>query len=167
MKAAMTLLRLARSSRLAWTHRRHHFALMNRSNTFGVSFDTLRSPSREERIARLDALATLLDTAFVVPGTEIRFGLDALIGLVPGIGDAITTAISLYIVNEARALGAPRLLVARMIANVALDGVVGVVPLVGDAFDVAFRANRRNMALLRGHLDRTEGPSRYRPGGRA
>src|SRR6185503_11833714 len=75
---------------------------MNRTNTFGLSFDTLRSPSREERIARLDALATLLDTAFVVPGTQSRFGLDALIGLVPGIGDAITTAISLYIVNEAR-----------------------------------------------------------------
>ena len=88
---------------------------------------------------------------------KIRFGLDALIGLVPGIGDAITTAIALYIVNEARALGAPRLLVARMVANVALDGVVGAVPLVGDAFDVAFRANRRNMALLRDHLDKTEG----------
>ena len=108
---------------------------MNRTNTFGVSFDTLRSPSRHERIARLDAL----------------------IGLVPGIGDAITTAISLYIVNEARALGAPPLLVARMVANVAFDGLVGAVPLVGDAFDVAFRANRRNMALLRGHLDTAEG----------
>ena len=163
----MTFSGFRAASRLASTHRRHHFALMNRSNTFGASFDTLRSPSRQDRIARLDALATLLDTAFVVPGTEIRFGLDALIGLVPGIGDAITTAISLYIVNEARALGAPRLLVARMIANVALDGVVGVVPLVGDAFDVAFRANRRNMALLRGHLDKAEGPLRYWPGGRA
>jgi hypothetical protein len=141
---------------------------MNRTNTFGVSFDTLRSPSRAERIARLDALATLLDTAFVVPGTQIRFGLDALIGLVPGIGDVITTAMALYLVNEARALGAPRLLVARMVANVALDGLVGAVPLVGDAFDVAFRANRRNMALLRDHLDRTEGPvRRYRPNGRA
>ena len=140
---------------------------MNRFNAANMSFDTLRSPSRAERIARLDALATLLDTAFVVPGTEIRFGLDALIGLVPGIGDAVTTAISLYIVNEARALGAPRLLVARMLANVALDGVVGAVPLVGDAFDVAFRANRRNMALLRDHLDKTEGTTRYWPNGRA
>ena len=136
-----------------------------------MSFDTLRTPSREARIARLDALATLLDTAFVVPGTEIRFGLDALIGLVPGIGDAITTAMALYIVNEARALGAPRLVVARMLANVAFDGVIGVVPLVGDAFDVAFRANRRNMALLRDHLDKTEGAPRTSmrtwPGGRA
>jgi hypothetical protein len=107
----------------------------------------------EERLARIDALARLLDTAFIIPGTGIRFGLDALIGLVPGIGDAITTAVALYIVNEARALGASRLLIARMLVNVALDGVVGAVPLVGDMFDVAFRANRRNIALLREHLD--------------
>lgn len=131
-----------------------------------MSFDIGRTLSREQRIARLEALANLMDTALIIPGTEIRFGLDALIGLVPGIGDAITTAISLYIVNEARALGAPKLLVARMIGNVAMDGLVGAVPLVGDAFDVAFRANRRNMALLRDHLDRAEGP-RYRRGGRA
>src|SRR3954451_9639906 len=117
-------------------------------------FGAIRMPSREERIARIDALATLLDTAFLIPGTGIRFGLDALIGLVPAIGDLITTAMSLYIVNEARALGAPRLLILRMLANVALDGVVGAVPLVGDAFDVLWRANRRNVALLRDHLAR-------------
>ena len=117
-------------------------------------FGSLRTPTREERLARIDALSRLLDTAFMIPGTNIRFGIDALIGLVPGIGDAITTIMALYIVSEARALGAPRLLIARMLANVALDGFVGAVPLVGDAFDVAFRANRRNMALLRGHLDR-------------
>jgi hypothetical protein len=115
-------------------------------------FDFARPRSRAERIARLDALASLLDTAFIVPGTNIRFGIDALIGLVPGIGDAITTLMSLYIVREARALGAPRHLVARMLLNVALDGVVGAVPLLGDAFDVMWRANRRNMALLQRHL---------------
>jgi hypothetical protein len=120
--------------------------------------------SREARVARLDALANLLDTAVLIPGTNIRFGLDALIGLVPGIGDAITTVLSLYIVNEARALGAPPLLIARMVANVALDGIVGAVPLVGDAFDVAWRANRRNMKLLRDHLDRVEGPRYWAPG---
>src|SRR6476620_11340155 len=137
-----------------------------RSSSFsGINFDISAPRSRAERIARIDALATLLDTAFVIPGTNIRFGLDALIGLVPGIGDAITTLMSLYIVNEARALGAPPLLIARMVANVALDGVVGAVPLVGDAFDVAFRANRRNMKLLRDHLDRTEGPRYWRPVG--
>src|SRR6185503_4238196 len=112
--------------------------------------------SRAERIARIEWLSSLLDTAILVPGTNIRFGLDALIGLVPGIGDVITTLLSLYIVREARALGAPRLLIARMLANVALDGVVGAVPVAGDLFDVAFRANRRNVALLRAHLDRAE-----------
>ena len=115
-------------------------------------FDFARPQSRAERIARLDALANLLDTAFIIPGTNIRFGFDAMIGLVPGIGDAITTLISLYIVREARELGAPRHLVARMLANVAIDGVVGAVPFLGDAFDVMFRANRRNMALLQQHL---------------
>jgi len=130
---------------------------MNRFGTADLSFDFARPRSRQERIARLDALAALLDSAFVIPGTQIRFGVDALIGLVPGIGDAITTVMSLFIVNEARALGAPPLLIARMLANVAFDGMVGAVPLVGDAFDVAFRANRRNMALLRAHLDNVEG----------
>jgi uncharacterized protein DUF4112 len=135
-------------------------------NTANIAFDISRPRSRAERIARIDALATLLDTAFLVPGTNIRFGLDALIGLVPGIGDVVTTLMALYIVREARALGAPPFLIARMLANVALDGVVGAVPLVGDVFDVAWRANRRNMALLRRHLDKIEGArSFYRPGG--
>ena len=126
---------------------------MNTSAQFrNLSFDFMRTQSRAERIARLDALASLLDTAFIVPGTNIRFGIDALIGLVPGIGDAVTTLMSLYIVREARELGAPRHLIARMLVNVALDSVVGAVPLLGDAFDVMWRANRRNMALLQQHL---------------
>ncbi len=125
---------------------------MRTSSFTTAAFGIAPPRSRAERVARIDALATLLDTAFLIPGTNIRFGLDALIGLVPGVGDAITTLISLYIVREARALGAPRLLVARMLANVAIDGVVGAVPLLGDAFDVVWRANRRNMALLQKHL---------------
>ena len=118
-----------------------------------VFFNT--APTRAERIARLDALATLLDTAIVIPGTNVRFGIDALIGLVPGIGDVVTTLLSLYIVREARALGAPRRLIARMLWNVALDGVVGAVPLAGDVFDVMWRANRRNMDLLRGWVEKS------------
>jgi hypothetical protein len=142
---------------------------MNRFTTADFSLNFGNSLSRAERIARIDALATLLDTAFIIPGTQVRFGLDALIGLVPGIGDAITTVMALFIVSEARALGAPPLLIARMVANVALDGLVGAVPLVGDAFDVAFRANRRNMALLRAHLDKVEGRGApyWSPRGRA
>jgi hypothetical protein len=125
-------------------------------DSFAYGFDFTRSRSREERVARLDALATLLDTAFILPGTNVRFGFDALIGLVPGIGDAITTAISLYIVHEARQLGAPAHLILRMLANVVVDGFVGAVPLVGDAFDVLWRANRRNVRLLREWLARED-----------
>jgi hypothetical protein len=111
-------------------------------------------PSRGARVARIDALATLLDTALVIPGTTVRFGLDALIGLFPAVGEIITTALSLFIVHEAYQLGAPRHVIVRMLGNVALDGVFGAVPLVGDAFDVLWRANRRNMRLLREWLER-------------
>jgi Domain of unknown function (DUF4112) len=110
--------------------------------------------TREQRLARLDALAKLLDVAFILPGTNVRYGIDGLIGLIPVVGDLITTAISLWLVREARALGAPWHLTMRMLGNVALDGVVGIVPLVGDAFDVMFRANVRNVKMLHRWLDR-------------
>jgi hypothetical protein len=110
--------------------------------------------TREQRLARLDALAKLLDVAFVLPGTNIRYGIDGIIGLIPVVGDIITTAISLWLVREARALGAPWHVTARMLGNVALDGVVGMVPLAGDAFDVMFRANVRNVRLLRRWMDK-------------
>ncbi len=109
---------------------------------------------REERLTRLETLATLMDAAIVVPGTQIRVGFDALIGLVPGIGDLVSAGISTLIIVEARRLGAPRWLVARMIGNVAIDTVGGAVPLVGDLFDVTFRANLKNVALLRRHFER-------------
>jgi hypothetical protein len=113
-----------------------------------------RAGSRRETLERLDRLARLLDTALVIPGTKIRFGADAVIGLLPGIGDTITTALSAWIVYEAVKLGAPRELIMRMVANVAIDGLVGAVPVVGDAFDVLWRANRRNMRLLRAWMER-------------
>jgi hypothetical protein len=113
-----------------------------------------RSATRAERIARIDRLATLLDTRFVIPFTKFRFGTDSLIGLAPGIGDAITTALALYIVYEAHRLGAPKTVLARMLGNVAIDGVVGIVPVAGDVFDVLWRANRRNVRILREHLER-------------
>jgi hypothetical protein len=125
-----------------------------RGDTRDFSFDFSRPRSRAERIARLDALAALLDTAFIIPGTNVRFGFDALVGLVPGIGDALTTAVSLWIVSEARALGVPGHVIARMLGNVAIDGLVGAVPLLGDAFDVMWKSNRRNMRLLQDWLDR-------------
>jgi len=104
---------------------------------------------------RLDMLATVFDTAFILPGTNVHFGVESLLRLVPGIGDAVASALSCYLLYEAHRLGVPRLLLARMAANVALEGIVGAVPLAGDAFDVFFRANRRNVALLRKHFART------------
>jgi len=117
----------------------------------GLSFGPL---TREQRFARIDVLSKLLDVAFVLPGTNIRYGIDGLIGLVPIVGDLLTTAISLWIVREARALGAPKYLVARMLGNVALDGVVGLVPFAGDAFDIMFRANVRNIRMLRKWMEK-------------
>jgi hypothetical protein len=101
---------------------------------------------------RLDRLATTLDSAWGLPGTRFRFGADAVLGLLPGVGDAASFGLSAYLVYEARRLGAPPALLRRMVVNVGLDSVVGAVPLLGDVFDVVFKANKRNMALLRGHL---------------
>jgi hypothetical protein len=99
-------------------------------------------------------LATLFDTAFILPGTNVRFGAESLLRLVPGIGDAAASALSCYLLYQAHRLGVPKLLFARMVMNVLLEGTVGAVPIAGDAFDVFFRANRRNVALLREHFAR-------------
>jgi len=110
--------------------------------------------TRGQRLKRLEAMAKLLDVAFILPGTNIRYGIDGIIGLIPVVGDIIATALSLFLVREARALGAPWHVVARMLGNVAVQGVVGSVPVAGDAFDVLFRANMRNARILRRWLDR-------------
>ncbi|HLX17169.1 MAG TPA: DUF4112 domain-containing protein [Bradyrhizobium sp.] len=110
--------------------------------------------SREQRLARLAALAKLLDIAFILPGTRIRYGIDGILRLIPVVGDLVATAFSLWLVREARALGAPWHVTVRMLGNVAVDGVVGMVPVAGDAFDVLFRANMRNLRLLQRWLDK-------------
>ena len=108
----------------------------------------------QEAVTRLDALATLMDAAFIIPGTNTRMGLAGIIGLIPGIGDLIGGAISSYIVWEARQLGVPRWLIARMMLNVAIETGVGAVPILGDMFDILFRANLKNVALLKQYLAR-------------
>jgi hypothetical protein len=110
--------------------------------------------TREQRLARLDAVARLLDIAFVLPGTNVRYGIDGIVGLIPVVGDIIATAFSLWLVREARALGAPWHITARMLGNVAVQGVVGAVPVAGDAFDVLFRANMRNVRMLRRWMEK-------------
>src|SRR5688500_16273473 len=92
------------------------------------------------------ALARILDTAVRIPGTQIRFGLDALLGLIPGAGDVAGALLSSYIILAAARQGAPRAVLLRMIGNVALDSMVGAIPVLGDIFDVAFKSNARNAA---------------------
>lgn len=111
--------------------------------------------SPEASLARLETLAHLMDTAFVIPGINRRVGFDALIGLVPVIGDVAGMVIASFVVFEAKRLGAPRWLVARMGVNVAVDGLLGAVPIAGDLFDAAFKANRRNVRLLRRWMERS------------
>jgi hypothetical protein len=126
----------------------------NLSPSIGVSRRE-RARQRAERyrtLQRLENLSRLLDIAYRVPGTNIRFGVDALLGLLPGVGDVASGALSSYLIYEAYRLGAPKRALALMIGNVAFDTVVGSVPLVGDVFDVFWRANIRNMQILRSHL---------------
>jgi hypothetical protein len=108
---------------------------------------------------RLEMLAWWMDERFRIPGTNRRVGLDGLVGLVPGIGDTATTLVAAWIVVEAWRMGAPAHLVGRMAANVAIDSLAGSVPLVGDIFDIAFKANSRNIRLLRRWLgERVDAP---------
>jgi hypothetical protein len=106
------------------------------------------------RMARLRRVGWLLDNSIPIPGTRYTLGIDQLIGLVPGIGDLIGGVLSLYIILEAARMGVPRGLLARMGWNVAVDTLVGEVPILGDLFDIGFKANIRNLALLDGFLQR-------------
>lgn len=103
----------------------------------------------------LELLAHWLDSVFRIPGVNIRFGLDALLGLIPGLGDTATSLVSLYILQAASKAGVPRVTVARMALNIAIDYIVGSIPLVGDLFDVYWKSNNRNVALMRRHARAT------------
>lgn len=107
-----------------------------------------------QRLHRLDRLSEWLDSSIELPVVGFNIGWDTLIGLIPGIGDAATTAISAWIIKEARALGVGRWTLTRMIANVAMDGLVGTVPVAGDVFDAMFKANLKNLRLLKNSLRR-------------
>jgi hypothetical protein len=113
----------------------------------------MRSDEGRERLQRLRSLAWLLDSSIPLPG-GFRVGLDAIVGLLPVIGDVAGALVSGFILNEARLLGAPRSVLVRMSANVMIETILGAVPLLGDLFDAGFKANLRNIALLeRYHLD--------------
>ena len=108
----------------------------------------------EEAQARLQRIALILDSRWHIPGTGIRLGADAVLSLIPGIGPVLPTAVSAYLIWEARRLGMPTGTLVRMVGNVALDALISAVPVAGTIGDVFFRANLRNMALLRQHLER-------------
>ncbi len=118
------------------------------------AFTLNRRPDAAAKLARLRRIARLMDSAIGLPGTRFRLGLDGLFGLAPVAGDAASAAVALYIIWEARRLGAPPSLVARMLGNLALDAFGGSVPLLGDLFDVGFKANIRNVDLLENLLRR-------------
>lgn len=110
----------------------------------------------EERLDRLQKLADGMDSRFRIPGTRIRFGWDAILGLVPGIGDIAALAPAAYIFLEGHRMGVPARTKGRMAFNVGLDWIVGSIPLVGDLLDVGIKANRRNVAILRAHVNREQ-----------
>ena len=115
------------------------------------------TPMPDTRLDRLDRLAYQMDSLFRVPGTEIRIGLDSLLGLIPGVGDVAAVLPAGYIILQARQMGASRWVLARMAANTGIDTLIGSIPLVGDIFDIGNKANRKNVALLRRHLETKKG----------
>ena len=113
----------------------------------------LRSLTRgqEQRLAALRRLSELLDSAFVVPGTTYRIGLDPIIGLVPMIGDLASPLFAMALIWQAYDLGIPKVVQLRMIFNAGIDALIGSIPLAGDLFDFGWKANQRNMTLLERH----------------
>lgn len=109
-------------------------------------------PPSPEALHRVERVAKVLDEAVRIPGTNIKVGLDAVIGLIPGVGDVIGLGLGGWFVYEAHRLGAPAALKWKMARNVGIDAVSGLVPVIGDLVDVAYRSNRRNLELLRGHF---------------
>jgi len=105
----------------------------------------------ESELRRLDALANLMDQQFYIPGTDIAIGLDPLLGVIPGVGDTISLAVSAYILHKARPHVTPALM-SRMVWNVFIDWAIGIIPFFGDVFDVGWKANRRNVDMLKAHV---------------
>ena len=115
------------------------------------------SEDQSRALAEVQTIAWLLDNSIPVPGTGgRRFGIDAVIGFVPVVGDLISGGIGLFVVWRGSRLGLPRVVVARMLANTAIDMAIGASPVLGDAFDLWFKANTRNLGLMRRHLEQPD-----------
>lgn len=123
------------------------FPLSRRKAVEGTAF--LRAEINKDLVR----WARLMDEQFHIPGTSMRFGLDGILGIVPGLGDAATLLVGYWMLQESERLGVPRHQQAVMVANYVLDFVGGLVPVIGDVFDIAFKANKRNLELLQKHVD--------------
>lgn len=123
-----------------------------RAAPMGLNLPTGGSPAEVRR--RMEMMERLLERSFIIPGTKRGVGLDAIVGLVPVIGDALAAALGAYLIWEARNLGLPKWKLWRMAGNIAFDAAVGAVPVAGDLFDFAFRSNTRNLKIVKRHLDR-------------
>ena len=117
----------------------------------------------DDRAANLETMrryAWILDSLFELPVVKVRVGLDAIAGLVPGLGDLTTPVFSAYLLLQAFRMRVPKVVLMRMVFNVALDALVGLVPILGDLFDIGFKANMRNMALVERYADPFQKPTR-------
>jgi hypothetical protein len=112
----------------------------------------LKVASNHPALRRVRTVSRLLDNAIPIPGTRFRLGLDPILGLLPGAGDFVGAALSVYIVIEAARFGLPRKTLMQMVTNLVLDSVGGSVPILGDVFDATWKANSRNLALLEAHV---------------
>ncbi|BAZ45597.1 hypothetical protein NIES4102_26230 [Chondrocystis sp. NIES-4102] len=108
------------------------------------------------KLNRLRRISRILDNAIAIPGTKIRLGIDPILGLLPGGGDTVSGGLSAYIVVEAARMGLPREVLWQMVGNIILDSVAGTIPVVGDLFDVGWKSNVRNIALLEKHIEVAE-----------
>ncbi|MDJ0569135.1 MAG: DUF4112 domain-containing protein [Pleurocapsa sp. MO_192.B19] len=113
-------------------------------------------PKQVAKVNKLRRISRLLDNAIPIPGTKFRFGLDPILGLLPGGGDTVTGGISAYIVVEAARMGLPREVLYKMVGNILLDSFAGTIPVLGDIFDVGWKSNVKNIELLEKHLDIAE-----------
>ncbi len=119
-------------------------------------FDALIQNRRDPAALRkrVETLEYILERSFTVPGINRPVGLDAIVGLIPVVGDVITATMGAYLIWEARNLGLPKWKIWRMVANLGIDTTLGAIPLVGDAFDFLFRSNSRNLRIIKKHLDK-------------
>jgi len=115
-----------------------------------------------EEIKKLEKMASYLDSRFHIPGTPIRFGLDSLLGIIPGVGDTVTLASTVYLLTKAHHYNLPLTIKIKMVWNAFIDWLVGLVPLVGDIFDVGWKSNQKNVALIRNHFEKSEKHSKHK-----